>query len=300
MPAVPAAASPSRRLTGIQAMALSALFFSLMSLAVKFAGQRIPAMELVFTRAIIVSLLAVIDIRRRGISLGGQPALMLFVRGLVGFVALACFYWSVVRIPLAEATAIHFTNPVFTALIAAAFLGERLRPREFALALVGLLGVAIMVRPAGLFGGTGAALPMLPVVSSLSASVLAAVAYVIVRHLRSYDAMVVVFYFAGISSVAAAPLMIPGFVWPRGSEWLVLLAVGVTTFGGQIFLTLGLQRERAARATTAGYLQIPFASLWGYLVFRDVPTMWTVTGAAVIVSSTLLLTRRTIVADPDG
>jgi len=283
---------PRPRLTGLQCMALSAFFFSLMSLSVKLAGQRIPTMELVFSRAVIVSLLAWLDLRRRGVRLRGSDTRALLLRSMVGFVALTCFYYAVVRLPLAEATVIHFTNPVFTALIAAVWLGERLRPREFALALGGLLGVVVMVRPAGLFNLAGPTLPLVPVAASVTAAVLAAVAYVLVRHLRHHDAMLVVFYFAGISSLGALPLMLPAFVWPVGSEWALLGAVGVSTLLGQIFLTLGLQRERAARATTVGYVQIVFATLWGALVFAERPSLTTAIGAAIIVATTLLLARR--------
>ncbi len=278
------------RLSGLQCMALSALFFSLMSLSVKAAGQRLPTFELVFARAVVVSALALADLARRRVAVSGRDAGWLTLRGLVGFVALTCFYWSVVRLPLAEATVIHFTNPVFTALIAAAFLGERLRRRELLLAVAGLLGVVVMVRPASLLGGA-AGLPLLPVASSLTAALLSSVAYVLVRRLRHHDAMVVVLAFAGVSSLAALPLMLPSFVWPRGAEWPLLGAVGLTTFFGQLFLTLGLQRERAGRAMTVGYLQIVFATLWGALFFAALPGPSTLLGAAIVVGSTLLLAR---------
>lgn len=270
-------------------MVLSALFFSLMSLTVKVAGARLPSMELVLARGVIVTLLAGADLARRRVPLRSRHTGMLLTRGFVGFLALACYYFSVIHLPLAEATLIHFTNPVFTALIAAAFLGERLRSAELALALAGLAGVVLVVRPAGLGGG---ALPAIPVASSLTAAVLAAVAYVLVRHLRDHDPMLVVFSFAGVTSLAALPLSLPGFVTPRGGEWAVLLAVGVSTFLGQLFLTLGLQRERAGRAMTIGYVQVVFATIWGILVFGQRPGTATLLGAAVIIGSAALLARR--------
>jgi drug/metabolite transporter (DMT)-like permease len=272
-------------------MALSALFFSLMSLAVKVAGRRLPTMELVFARAVVVSALAAFDLNRRRVRVTGRDTGMLLLRGVVGFAALACFYYSVIHLPLAEATVIHFTNPVFTALIAAVFLGERLRARELALAVAGLAGVAVMVHPTGTLAPEAPELPLVAVACSLAAALLSAVAYTLVRHLRHHDAMLVVFSFAGLSSLAALPLMLPSFVWPHRAEWMVLLAVGLTTFGGQVFLTLGLQRERAGRATTVGYLQIVFATLWGALVFGDRPGLETALGAGIIVATTMMLAR---------
>ena len=72
---------------------------------------------------------------------------------------------------------------------------------------------------------------------------------------------------------------------------LVLLAVGVSTHLGQLFVTLGLHMERAGRASAVGYLQIVFAAGWGWLLFHEIPDLWTWLGAAVIVISTLALVR---------
>jgi drug/metabolite transporter (DMT)-like permease len=272
-------------------MVLSAFFFSLMSLTVKVAGERIPTLEMMFARGLLVSAVLGIDLARRRVSAGLAGSAYLLLRGLVGFLALGCYYFAVVHLPLAEVTVIYFTNPLFTAIIAAVFLGERMGALETAPALLGLVGVAIMVRPEALTGATGAPLPLVPAVAAIVAALLGGVAYTLVRHLRDQDAMLVVFYFAGITSLVALPLMLPAFVWPRGWEWLMLLAVGVTTLFAQIFLTLGLQRERAGRATAAGYVQIVFASLWGALVFGELPRATTLLGAAVIVASLVLLAR---------
>lgn len=287
----PGTARPGFTLSGVQCMVLSAFSFSLMSLTVKLAGQRIPTFELMFVRGALVTLVAGLDLVRRGTALRGADTRSLLLRGSVGFVALGCFYYAVIHLPLAEATVIHFTNPLFTTLLAAVFLGEGVRRRELLLTAVGLLGVVVMVRPASLPGLHGAPLPTLPLVAAIAAAVLAAVAYALVRHLRRHDHMLIVFSFAGITSLAAFPLMLPSFVWPQGREWPLLLAVGATTLFGQVFLTLGLQRERAGRATAVGYVQIVFASLWGAVFFADLPGAATLLGAAIIVASTVLLAR---------
>jgi len=263
----------------------SALAFSLMSLFVKLAGSRFGTMELVFARAVVVAALAgtVLALRRVGLARANWRLLVL--RGVLGLVALSCFYFSVIHLPLAEATVIHFTNPVFTAAVAALFLGERMRPREVGLSLLALSGVVVMVRPGG-WGGPAAPLDPLAVASGLTAAVLAAVAYALVRRLRDHDPFVVVFSFAAVSVLGTTPL-VPGFTVPRGEEWALLLAVGLATFAGQVLLTMGLQRERAARATAVGYLQIVFATVWGAVLFEQFPGPWSLAGAALIVGSTL-------------
>jgi drug/metabolite transporter (DMT)-like permease len=212
------------------------------------------------------------------------------VRGLVGFISLSCTYYAVVHLPLAEATVIQYTNPVFTALLAAPVLGEALHASEVLLAAVGLSGVLIVARPPFLRGAE-AGLDPLAVSVGLVGALFSAGAYVMVRRLRREEPLLIVFYFALVSALGSAPAVIASFVLPRGPEWGVLLAVGVTTHLGQVFLTLGLRRERAGRATAVGYLQIVFATLWGVLFFAEVPDLWTFAGAAVIVVSTVALSR---------
>ena len=272
-------------------MVLSALFFSIMSLLVKEAGKTFPTIQLVFVRGLVVTALAGADLLRRRVPLARHDRPILLLRGVFGLAALFCFYYAVIHLPLAEATVIHFTNPIWTGMIAAVFIRERLRPRELAIAAGCLVGVALVVRPFGL-GGVGVPpLDPVAVVSAFSSALLASVAYVLVRRLRDHDAMQIVFWFAVVSVVIGLPAMLPFAVMPSGADWLLLAGVGVATFLGQVTLTHGLKRERAGAAMTVGYLQVVFAAAWGALLFGEPILLTTVAGAAVIGACILLLAR---------
>ena len=272
---------------GMRYMAASALFFSVMSLLVKEAGKVFPTLELVFVRGVIVAAIAFADLRRRRVRIANPDFSIMLWRGAVGLGALTCFYFAVIHLPLAEATVLHFTNPIWTALLAAIFLREGLRGRELALALGSLAGVVLVARPFGL------AAPLDPwgIAAALMGAVLAAGAYVLVRRLRSHDSMLVVWYFAVVSVVIGLPAMLPAARWPHGAEWLLLLGIGVATFLGQITLTVGLKRERAGAAMGVGYLQVLFAAVWGVIFFGETILPTTVAGAVVILACTLLLAR---------
>jgi drug/metabolite transporter (DMT)-like permease len=273
-------------------MAAGAFFFSLMSLLVKVAGARLPTMEVVLVRSVVTLALTSALLWRARMSPWGRERKLLLLRGALGFVALSCFYYAVIHLPLADATVIQYTNPVFTALFAALVLSERIGPREVLLALGSLAGVVVMTRPALLFGGAGAALPPLAVAIALGGAVFSAAAYTTVRRLgRSEHHLVIVFYFALVSTVGAAPFTAVDFVLPVGWEWLLLLGIGVTTQLGQVFLTLGLREERAGKAMAVGYLQIVFAAAWGWVILTEIPDRWTAAGALVIVGCTWLLAR---------
>lgn len=277
---------------GLRYMAAAAFFFSVMSLLVKVAGQRLPTQEVVLARSSVGAFLSWVVLRSRGVSILGNRKGLLMVRALLGYGALSCFFYALVRLPLADATVIQYTNPVFTALIAAALLAEHVRPREVVLALASLGGVVLVARPTLIFGAGPEALDPVAVAVAVTGAVFSAGAYVTVRRLGgTEDAMVIVFYFAAVSVLLSLPMVVPNYVHPEGREWLLLLGVGVSTHLGQVFLTWGLQRERAGRAMAVGYLQIVFATLWGIWIFSEIPDGWSVLGALVIVASTFLIAR---------
>lgn len=271
-------------------MAASAVFFSLMAGLAKMAGSAVPIFEIVFARSVVVASLAGGALLRSGTGFRGAETRLLLLRGILGFGALSCFYYAVVHLPLADAVVIHFTNPVYTAIIAAMVLGEGIGIAEAGLAVLSLGGVVMVARPAFIFGG-GDVLPISAVLVGLCGALLSASAYVTVRRLRREPPTLVVFYFAAVCTVLSLPLVILKPEMPAPHMWVILGAVGVTTYLGQWFVTWGFRLERAGRASAVGYLQIVFAAGWGWLFFHEVPNAWTWLGAGVIVGSTLRLVR---------
>jgi drug/metabolite transporter (DMT)-like permease len=272
-------------------MAAAALSFSLMSVLVKVAGRTLPTMEIVLARSVIITVLTWVTLRRRRTELRGREPKLLLLRGLLGFVALSCFFYGVVVLPLADVTVIQYTNPVFTALFAVPVLGESLRVAEVVLAFASLAGVVMVAQPDVLFSRSPAALDPTAVGIALCGAVFSAAAYVTVRRLKGEDPVLVVFYFGAFSTVASLPAVVPIWRTPDALGWVVLLGVGLATHLGQLCLTLGLHRERAGRAMTVAYLQIVFAALWGVVFFGEIPDTWSVVGGLVIVACTFLVAR---------
>lgn len=278
---------------GMRYMAAGAFCFSLMSLLVKLAGSRLPSQEVVMARAIVTMILSIALLRRARVSPWGNQRGLLTLRGVFGFLALSCFYHSLTHLPIADATVIQYTNPVYAGLLAVPLLGERLRRREVLSVLASMAGVLLVMRPAFLFGGSAHALPPVTVMIGLLGAMCSAAAYITVRKLgRTEHPAVIISYFSVISVIASVPVALPGWIWPTGKEWLVMIGIGVTTQLGQTYLTHGLRMERAGTATATAYLQIVFAALWGVLFFSEVPDAGTLLGAAVIVGSTLALAPR--------
>ena len=156
-------------------MVASALAFSVMSALVKEAGQQLPSQEIVLGRAIVSLILSYVLVRRIGLSIWGVRRPLLIVRGLLGFVGLSCYYYSVTHLPLAEATVIQYVHPLVTALLAGVFLAERLELKIVGAILVSLVGVALIARPSILFGTQTVALDGFAVAIGLVGAVFVAV-----------------------------------------------------------------------------------------------------------------------------
>jgi drug/metabolite transporter (DMT)-like permease len=285
---------------GLRLAAVGALCFSFMSALAKLVGDRIPVQEIILFRGVIFGAFTYLLIRRKGLNPWGRERGLLLLRGLLGYVALTCFFTAVMHLPLGSTTTLHFTNPVFGALLAALVLGEGLRGREVFLVLLSLVGVVLVARPEFLFGG-GGSLPMVWVGVALLGAILSAGAYVTTKRLtRTNDPLVIVFYFALITVVGSIPFNLNSFVRPVDWEWPLLLGVGIATLGGQVLLTLALQAERATKVMAVGYLQIVFAAVLGVILFAEIPDLWAAVGATVIIGSTFAMGRLHPTAAPRG
>lgn len=267
---------------GVLYMAASAFGFSVMSLLVKLASVRLPTGEIVLARAVVTLAVSWGMLRRARLPTWGQNHAGLALRGVLGFGGLTAYYISLAHLPLADATTLQNTTPLVTAVLAWFILREAVGWSTAIAIACGIGGVLMIVHP------SGAALDPVGAIAGVAAAVLSAFAYVTVRQLARTEApLVIVFYFPLIAAPLALPWAIATWVTPSGTDWLLLLGLGLATQVGQVFLTMGLAVERAGRATSIGYLQVAFAMGWQWTVFAKAPTGWTVGGAALILAGTL-------------
>lgn len=273
-------------------MLLSALAFSLMTLFVKLAGQRLPTQELVSARALLTLVFSLVALRHAGIAPLGSKRPLLWLRGTTGFLALSCVYYAVTHLPLAEATVLQYLHPPLTAALAAWLLRERLDRTVFISLGLGVIGVVLVAQPSALFGAGSEPLPGWGVAAAIGGAVLSSCAYVIVRKLgASEDPMVIVLYFPLVALPASLPALIDHAVMPQGIDWLWLLLLGISTQIGQVSITRALTLGAASRTAAYAYVQVPLAALWGALFFDAWPNLYSALGAALILAGALLNMR---------
>ena len=278
---------------GARYMLASAFGFSLMSLFVKLAGERLPSQELVLARAAFTLVFSWVLLKRAGTHPWGNSPKLLVLRGLLGFGGLSCFYYAVTAMPLAEATVIQYMHPVFTALLALFFLREKIGGTLIVSLLLGLTGVVLVAQPSVLFGESAVEIDPFAAGVALLGAFFSAAAYTVVRRLsKTEDPLVIVFYFPFVAAPLSIPPLIPVAVWPTPLEWLWLVLIGLTTQISQVCLTKGLKHLPAGRATAISTMQIVFAALLGLSLFGEFPGLLSIVGGGLILVGTWFVARR--------
>ena len=274
-------------------MVASSLLFAVMAALIKAAARTVPTAEVVFVRnlvhaAIFVPVWWATTERRLG------SLRLLFLRGVLGLCALEAYAWTLGAMPLADAWILQAMNPVFVAILAPWILKERSPSHVWAALALGLVGVALVVRPgfhvawtAGLVGVAG--------------GLASGLAYMTVRMLgRSERPITVVMAFPVVAGPLSLPFAIPVWRAPTWLETAAMVGAAVAAAGGQMLMTIGLKGARAAPATTSTYVGFVFAAAIAW-VFFDEPLAWaTAAGTVLIFAGVALLGRRGVTARPSG
>ncbi len=268
-------------------MLFSALFMAVQSAIVKSLGESMHSLEIVFFRGMIGVLLVLPFLVRRGrLRITTRRPRLHFARAMAGLVAMACGFYAVTKLTLADATAIAFTMPLFMILLAVLMLGEVVGWRRWTATVIGFVGVLVVVRP-GMAAFQWASL------IALAGALSHALVGVTLKKLSETETVALtMFYF---SMYAAAVFLIPAILFwktPTPYELGLLLVMASLGMMNQVaFFRAAFVGEMTA-VVPFDYSRLLFAGILGYLVFAEVPDGWTVVGAAVIVGSTLFIARR--------
>ncbi|XP_064098540.1 solute carrier family 35 member G1 [Macrobrachium rosenbergii] len=291
---------------GLFMAVLSSLFFSLCSLIVKVLADVSP-MELAVFRFVGILLPTLpLLIRRGDPPFPKGRRLMLMLRGLVGATSLMLQFYAFRHMPLADASVIVFSVPVFVAVFAKVFLGEPCGLFHGVVILLTVAGVVLIARPPFIFGSLSDAYTTenwWGAAAAIFGTVVAANVYVILRVLKGLHFSVIMTNFAVV-----ALFLTPIVSWmsgdmcvPRcGNERYLILAIGAFSFGGQILLTKALQLEQAGPVSIARTADVVFAFIWQAIFFNELPDMLSLVGA-LLVTSCVFLTglRKWVVSLPE-
>jgi len=276
---------------------LSAIFlFSMMSALIKATSEDVPAGEAVFFRSFFAIPVILVWIAAKGELRSGLVAhrpMGHFWRGIIGTSAMGLTFAGLGLLPLPEVTAIGYATPIFTLILAAVMLGERIRMIRISAVLIGLVGVMIMVWPR-LGGGGGlrdaAALGALFILAS---TMLRALVQIHIRRMVETErTSAIVFYFSATASVLSLLTLPFGWELPTGETALLLVLAGIVGGVAQILLTSSYRFGPASMLAPYDYASMLFAILIGYAWFGDVPTLVMLSGAALVIAGNILVIWR--------
>ena len=189
-------------------------------------------------------------------------------------------------LPIAEASATGFVAPLFVTALSIIFLGESVGLRRWLATAVGLIGVVIILRP-----GTGAFHPAVffPIVSALAW----ACTLIMTRMMSGRERAVTTMAYSSIAGVCILTALVP-LVWvaPSWHDILFGIFIGVASTAGQWIVVLAFRYADASVLAPFSYTQLLWVSILGFVIFGEIPDIWTVIGAAFIVASGLYTAHR--------
>lgn len=270
---------------------MTALSLATMGALLKLAQQRgAHLLELIFWRQAITFLLiggflyfvgriATVKTKRMNAHIR---------RSVFGIIGMVFVYGAVILLPLAEATAISFTAPMFAVLLSMILFAEKIGKYRMAAIALGFTGVLIVVQP----GGSGD-INMFGVGVGLVAAFLVALISIQIQDLNKTESpWAIVFWFTALTSPVAA-LALP-FVWTAHDSvtWQLIIAVAVCGAVAQMLLTSSLRYGSAATIIIMDYTSIIWATAFGYFLFDRIPPATLAVGAPLIIASGLLVAWR--------
>ena len=268
----------------------TALALATMSMLVKLAASRgVHLAELVFWRqALTFCLIAgwltaagrLSNVRTKRIGAH-------FRRSIYGIIGMGFVYGAVILLPLAEATTISFTTPVFAVLLAMILFREKIGVYRWTAIVLGFAGVLFVTRPGG-----GAIDPLGLAVGLVAAFLVALISIQIQDLNKTETPFSIIFWFTAMTAPLAA-LALPFVIGPHDAlTWAIIGGMALCGAVAQMLLTTSLRYGSAATIIVMDYTALIWATLYGWFVFDNLPpvTLWL--GAPLIVAAGLTITLR--------
>ena len=268
-------------------MVIAMVFFTSMSVFIRLATQELETLEVVFFRNFLACLLMVPWLATRGWSVMRTRRWgLLSARALINMVGMTAGFFAIALIPLAEATALGFTAPLWSTIGAVVILGEVIRARRITALALGFFGVLIVLRPGFEAISVGSLLAL------VSAFLLALTTLIVKRLTASENPEAIVTWMV----VMQAPLsLLPAlFVWewPSAMTWLWLWCLAGAGTLGHICWTRAFSIADVSALQPFEFIKLPLIAFYAFLLFGELPTMWTWIGGTVIFCSTAYISMR--------
>ena len=264
-------------------MIFGSICFGTMNALVKWTSVNADVWMIIFIRSLVIALAVIIFTRFRGTSLKMNDPKKMFLRCLVGLIAMILYFSALSLIPIGQAVTLQYTAPLFVALLSGSLIREKVSTSVLISLVTAFIGIILIVSPDLDSIDPNALL-------ALGSGLFAGLAYIFVRDLRKTDSpSTVVFWFAAFSvagSVIQAAPELTNLTWEMLAA---LVGIGVGAGGGQVGITMAYHQANAAWVSAFSYLTVIIATIYGIILFDEVLSTKIIIGGLLIIGSGVAL-----------
>ncbi len=268
-------------------MLFASVNFAILNALVKYLSEEYHLSQIIFFRSFFAVLLILPFIIKSGIkTLKTNSIKLQLIRCSLAVLAMYLWFYSISKIPLAEATAINFTAPIFGAIFAIFLLKEKIKYRRIIAIFVSLIGALIIIRPGLIHFNVF-------IFTTLIASILMGMASVYIKKITLIDhPNAVVFYMPMVLTLVSFVPCIIFWTIPTVFSFILLTATGLTAFLAHVCITKAFSKSDATFVLVFDYLRLPFTAVLAFFLFQEVTNFWVWVGGLIIFLSSIYLAYR--------
>lgn len=264
-------------------MIFGSVCFGTMNALVKWTSVDADVWMIIFMRSLVIAIIVALYAKTYSINLKPNDNKTMFLRCLVGLIAMILYFTALSRIPIGQAVTLQYTAPLFVALLSGTIIREKVSKSVLLLLITSFIGIILVISPS-----TGNLEP--DALLALGSGFFAALAYIYVRKLRHTDSpSSVVFWFATFSILGSIIQALPDLSSLRLETIAALIGIGIGAGGGQVGITMAYHKANAAWVSAFSYLTVIIATSYGYLIFDENLTITNLFGGILIIASGILL-----------
>jgi len=300
-------AKMSSNIKGVGFLVLAMLIISIQNIAIKWMGGDYSALEIVAVRSLIALPATLLFYRyegSRGLPVTRQHKLE-YLRGVFLFLSYTTYMMGLAALPLAEIEAIRFSGPLMITLLSVFLLGEKVGPRRWLALIVGFIGVLLIVRPGSASFNLGSLFILISVLFY-------ALTIILTRKLQTSDSSATMAYYSSLVYLVAALVLAPlpavigdvpnahpsiaflirSWSMPGFIDLAIMVGLGLIWAGWMYFMSRAYSMAPASVIAPFEYVSLPINIMWGFLIWREIPTVMTLVGALLTLSSGLFILYR--------
>ena len=286
----------SSNLKGVSFLVLALLIISIQNIAIKWMGGDYSALEIVAVRSLVALPCTLLFYRyegKWGLPKTQRPKLE-YLRGVFLFLSYTTFMMGLAALPLADVEAIRFSGPLMITLLSVLMLGEKVGPRRWLALIIGFVGVLLIVRPGSTTFDLGSIFVLISVLFY-------ALTVMTTRKLQTNDSSATMAYYSSLVYLVAALVLAPlpaivgeapnvhpsiAFViraWsmPAMLDLFIMAGLGLVWARWMYFMARAYSVAQASVIAPFEYLSLPINVMWGFVIWREIPTLLTLAGSAL-------------------